>query len=97
MVIKYIFSFQLQKHVQFIPGYGQCLSWSRIGEIFSLWWSVCLDVDSSCVPSAFPLTLGKTVDIFDGEEGPYEVVSHVDALDTSGFDGETCCAVEISE
>ena len=56
------------------------------------WRSVRLDVDSSCETSAFSLTTGKLVDILDSEEGPLDVISHVDALDPSLFVGETCGA-----
>ena len=42
------------------------------------------------------LRLRKTlVDIFDGDEGPCEVVSHADALDPSCFGEENCGAVKI--
>ena len=61
------------------------------------WWSVRLDVDSSCGTSAFPLTPEKLVAIIDGEDGPCELVLHADALDPSLFGGETCCTMETSD
>ena len=45
----------------------------------------------------FPLTPEKLAGIIDGAEGPCEVVSHADDLDTSFFGGETCSAVEIAD
>ena len=61
------------------------------------WWSVRLDVDSSCGTSAFPLTPEKLVGIIYGEDELCEVVSHADALDPILFGGETCDTMEISD